>query len=156
MQNVNNETITGLNHLLQMVNDALNAYMVAADTESNAAVKDSFQNCIQERKNYIKELKELIVVNGGNIGDAFAPVITEKRIWRELGASADENKEITINACINGEKAAIKAYEKIAADKQTSEQVRIVLLKHMNGFELAIRRVTSHLTPANDLTEVVK
>ena len=149
MQNLNSEIIDQLNHLLTITNDAKNGYALAAEKEENSAVKESFKHFVNERAIYTDELKELIYGLGGKVADVFAPAdnITNRN-WMEIGAVAgDENKELIINACVSGEKAVIKAYQKALENEHIEWNVKMVLIRHLNGLEYAVRKITSHLTP---------
>jgi uncharacterized protein (TIGR02284 family) len=148
MQDLNNGIIDQLNHLLTITNDAKNGYALAAEKEEDSAIKKSFEHFGAEHAVYSNELKELVINLGGKVADVFAPGDVTNRSWMEVGAVAgDENKEPVINACINGEKALIKAYQKMLQDEQVDENVKKVLFRHLNAFEYTVRKITAHLTP---------
>jgi uncharacterized protein (TIGR02284 family) len=148
MQDLNNGIINQLNHLLTITNDAKNGYALAAEKEEDNAIKESFEHFVAEHAVYIGELKELVIGLGGNVADVFAPAGVINRSWMEIGAVAgDENKEPVINACINGERALIKAYQKTLLDEHIEGHVKKVLASHLNAFEYAVRKITTHLTP---------
>ncbi len=148
MQDLNTGIIDQLNHLLTITNDAKNGYTLAAEKEEDSAIKKSFEHFVAEHAVYIAELKELVISLGGNVADMFAPAGITNRSWMEIGAVAgDENKEPVINACINGEKALIKAYQKALQDEHIEGNIKNVLTRHLNGFEYTVRKITAHLTP---------
>jgi len=148
MESLNNEIISQLDHLLTITNDAKNGYTWAAEKEEDNAVKESFKHFATERAIHMDELKVLMTELGGKVADVFAPADITNRSWMEIGAVAgDENKELILNACVNGEKALIKAYQKTLADEHIEGKVRMVLTRHLSELEYAVRKITSHLTP---------
>lgn len=148
MQSLNNEIITQLDHLLTITNDAKNGYTWAAEKETDNSIKEIFKHFATERAIHIDELKVLMTELGGKVADVFAPANITNRSWMEIGAVAgDVNKELILNACVNGEKALIKSYQETLADEYVEGKVRMVLTRHLNELEYAIRKINSHLTP---------
>ena len=149
MQGLNNEIISQLDHLLTITNDAKNGYTWAAEKEDDNAVKETLKHFATERAIHIDELKDLMTGLGGKVADVFAPADITNRSWMEIGAVAgDENKELILNACVNGEKALIKAYQKtLQNNEQVDEKVKMVLTRHLKELEYAVRKITSHFTP---------
>lgn len=148
MQDPDMDILSKLKQIIKVINNSRNGYALAAEKENNNSLKASLVHFMQERETYINEIKQLILEQGGTIGDAFAPAEDHPSAWMDiLAANRDNNKEAIIAACINGEREVIKIYQIVLQNDAVDASIRSILSGHLSGLEYAVRKINTHLTP---------
>jgi uncharacterized protein (TIGR02284 family) len=133
-----------LKHLLGIVNDGKEGYKNAADNADSAELKALFTTYSIQRSEFEMELKTLIRQFGGDPdNETGGPLGALHRVWIDIKTAILPNdNHAVLDACITGEKAAVKAYDEVLAETSLSSDLREHLLRQRNDIEECLGNVT--------------
>lgn len=136
MGTVHQKTCNVLNDLIKINIDRVEEYTRASNEyKDNAAeLESTFQQMIEQSRNYITCLNNLFTKYGGAVVDGTVTMGKIYRIWADLQItfSADDKKNI-IDACKFSEDAAQKVYKKALEEYELGEEARSLIAKQKNS-----------------------
>lgn len=131
------ELIHDLNDILERNHDAVEGYKDAARNVRNEVLKNFFISQAKKRLNLAEEIKVQIRLLGG------APVTEGSllgifhRSWTNFKTSLNhENEREVCQACIDGEKKAIKEYDTLLAQRKSLSERLVAELESHKTFTL--------------------
>lgn len=142
----NDEIISDLNSLVNILNDGKKGYDSAAETTDSLELKAIFKKDALERAAYANELKAHIKTHGGNEDDNESGGLlgAVHRGWIDIkqAFTGNDNKAI-LDAIITGEKAAIEKYDAYIADYTDHADHLALLQKQRNGIQQDLNQIES-------------
>ncbi len=142
----NDEIISDLKGLVNILNDGKQGYESAAETTDSLELKAIFRKDALERAAYATELKAHIKVHGGNADDNDNGGVlgAVHRTWIDIkqAFAGNENKAI-LDSIITGEKAAIEKYDAYIADYTDHADHLTLLKKQRDGIQEDLNGIQS-------------
>ncbi len=123
------ETIEGLQDLIQVNIDSCRGYRAAADEIENPRIASLFRECATERQAFSEELKRYVEMNAVEPKDSGTVQGTLHRWWLELRATVQGGDEHSVlSEAERGEDAIKHRYEEIMRST-TGSPVSSVLMQ---------------------------
>ena len=148
MENSNDYTIEKLNNLISIAEDGNEGYQNAAKDIDNETIKKSFNVFSEERAEYATQLRKLVYqLTGETETSTGSSTGMLHRVWMDLKSvftGGDTNA--IINACINGEEAAVTAYSDVLADPKISDDFKKTITFQLHGIKQALSNLKSYIT----------
>jgi len=142
----NDEIISDLKGLVNILNDGKQGYESAAETTDSLELKAIFRKDALERAAYTAELKAHIKVHGSNADDNDNGGVlgAVHRTWIDIkqAFAGNENKAI-LDSIITGEKAAIEKYDAYIADYTDHADHLTLLKKQRDGIQEDLNQIQS-------------
>lgn len=121
----NKELIKELNDIIVRNNDASKGFRTAADNVKSKDLKTIFEDCSTQRNTFADEIQGIVRSLGGEPKDHTSTESKLHRTWMDLKSSlSSDNDESILEACITGEKAAVKEYDKFLDKSGISTDIR--------------------------------
>jgi uncharacterized protein (TIGR02284 family) len=142
----NEEIVSDLNSLVNILNDGKKGYESAAETTDSLELKAIFEKDALERAAYATELKAHIKVHGGNEDDNETGGLlgAVHRGWIDIKQAFTGNDNSSILEAIEtGEKAAIEKYDAFIADYTDHADHLALLQKQRNGIQEDLNQILS-------------
>lgn len=131
------ETIAGLQDLIQINIDSSRGYRAAADEIENPRIATLFRECATERQAFSEELKRYVEMNAVEPKDSGSIQGTLHRWWLEIRGTVQGGDEHAVLAeAERGEDAIKHRYEEIMRDTAGSPMSSVLLQQ----YELVKRR----------------
>lgn len=141
MANTNDKSRKQIEHLLLICNDGIEGYKKAADQSKGIEFTTLFTDYVIQRTAYANALKEHIKALGGDSDNQTGGTVgVLHRLWTDIKykLSSDE-EQVALEACIEGEKAAIAAYDEVLADAaDLSSELTELIQDQRDGIERAL------------------
>lgn len=144
----NDEIISDLKGLVNIINDGKEGYESAAEATDNAGLKALFTKYSAQRTAYAQELKNHIATHGGNSTNEEGGLLGAlHRTWIDIKQSLSSKEDAAIlDAVTTGEKAAIEKYD-AALENYAEHADHIELLrKQRAGIAEALADIESYQT----------
>jgi uncharacterized protein (TIGR02284 family) len=146
MENINNNVIEKLNHLIAVAGYSQNNYINTAANVKNEAIKKSLLRNARERTADIAELNSIIRSLGGYDNETNEIVKdtddTEKSVKSGF-TLVDEDS--LINECIIKENVVVNAYTEALAGKQIFGSIRDILGYQLSGIRNSMKSIRFYL-----------
>ena len=146
MENINNNIIEKLNHLIAIGQYSQRCYTTGAENVKNEVMKNFFLRCAHERALDITELRSIIKSLGGNLRekqDVMEDLNNNEVATEPTFTLVDEYS--VINKCIVGNDAVINAYNEALVGNKIFGNIRDILLYQLNGVKDAINGIKVYL-----------
>ena len=144
----NDEIISDLKGLVNILNDGKQGYESAAETTDSTELKAIFRKIALERAEYATELKAHIKVHGGNADDNESGGVlgAVHRTWIDIkqAFAGNDNKAI-LDSIVTGEKAALEKYDADIADYTDHADHLALLKKQRDGIQNDLNQIQSLL-----------
>ncbi|MAO19145.1 MAG: histidine kinase [Phycisphaerae bacterium] len=109
---LNNETISGIQNLIEINIDSSEGFRTAADKVENTDIANMFRQCANEREQNAAQLRSIIQVNGETPEDSGTIKGTVHRWWLGLRGTVQQGDEHAVLAeAERGEDAIKHRYE---------------------------------------------
>jgi uncharacterized protein (TIGR02284 family) len=144
----NNQIITDLKGLINIVNDGKEGYQSASEVTNSPALKALFIKFASERESYANELKAHILKHGGISENENGGILGAlHRTWIDIKqALSSKADEAILSAIETGEKAALEKYEKAMEDYAAHEDHLYLLKSQRDGVLNALKAIeTIHI-----------
>ncbi|MEX2574455.1 MAG: PA2169 family four-helix-bundle protein [Balneolaceae bacterium] len=139
------ERISKYNDLIQIATDGRNGYNNAAENVDDAEMERQFREFAQEREGYIRELQRLVRLLNGEVREEGSASASLHRAWIDVkSAFTSGDREAIVNACITGEKSALKEYESALKDMDITSEARDVIERHYRGIKQALETIKAY------------
>ena len=142
----NEEIVSDLNGLVNILNDGKEGYESAAKTTDSLELKAVFAKDALDRVANAAELKAHIKAHGGNEdgNDSGGLLGAVHRGWIDLkqAITGNDNKAI-LDSIVTGEKAAIEKYDAIIADYADHADHLALLQKQRDGIQEDLNQIES-------------
>jgi uncharacterized protein (TIGR02284 family) len=142
MENINNNIVDELNHLIVITLSSQRCYLMGAENVKNEVTKNSFLQCAQERALDIIELRSIIKSLGGSRKEK--QEVFEDFNNNEIAAESTftfVDEYSVINKCIVSNDAVINAYNEALAGNKIFGNIRDILLYQLNGVKNSIKGI---------------
>ncbi len=139
MSTANQNTISGLNHLLARNMDASNGYVEVANNITFTSLTKWLIDNAKNRRSNVEELQNIINIIGGNpiVDGTFLGKL--HHIWIDLKAQwTDDSIEALLDECIRGEEKALEDYTEVIAVNIMPDYARNILENQKNQIIAAI------------------
>ena len=144
----NNEIISDLKGLVNIINDGKEGYESAAEATDNPQLKALFTKYSAQRAGYAQELKNHIATHGGDSANEDGGILGAlHRTWIDVKQALSSKEDTAIlEAVTTGEKAAIEKFD--AALKNYVEHADHIdlLQKQRTGIAEALTAIESYHT----------
>lgn len=141
----NNEIISDLKGLVNIVNDGKEGYETACQNTEDIELKAVFLKYSAQRAGYAMELKEHIMQHGGdsdNNGGGVLGVL--HRTWIEVKQALSTREDLSILGAIEtGEQEALDKYDELIVDPLTHADHISLLKIQRGGIADALREIQS-------------
>jgi len=136
----NNEIISDLKGLVNILNDGKEGYESAAETTESTELKSLFLNFSAQRAAYANELKAHIAQHGGESENESGGVLGAlHRTWIDIKQALTSKEDAAILAAIEtGEKAAIEKFDNALEDPSIHADHITLLQKQRTGIREAL------------------
>lgn len=134
--------ISTLNDLLSKNYDAEKGYKEAAEDVHDGRLKQFFLDFVQQRYTFGHDIKAEIQSLGGTPVTGATVASGLHRAWMELKKAVSSNTEKAIlEECHRGEENALAHYREALDHVPMPESTRMMLRRHEQAIEQAIRRI---------------
>lgn len=142
----NNEIISDLKGLINILNDGKEGYESAAETTESSELKSLFLNFSAQRAAYADELKAHIAQHGGESENESGGVLGAlHRTWIDIKQALTNKEDAAILGAIEtGEKAAIEKFDKVLEDSLTHADHITLLQKQRTGIREALSEIETY------------
>lgn len=131
-----------LNELLEKSYDAKKGFQKAADKVKNDRLRDFFRQKAQERKMFIKELREEIAGYGQVPEEGGSTTGSMHRTWMDMKtALSGDNEEAVLEESMKGEKAALEDYKEITTETDLPPTLSSKLNRQQKHIQNSINNV---------------
>ncbi|WP_372916678.1 PA2169 family four-helix-bundle protein [Salegentibacter sp.] len=142
MQRTKEEMGEKLNDLLEKSYDAKKGFQTAADNVKNDRLRDFFHQKAEERKMFIKELREEITGYGQVPEDGGSASGKMHRTWMDMKSALSGNDEkAVLEESLKGEKAALEDYEDITSETDLPPTLSSKLSQQQHHIQNSINNV---------------
>jgi len=152
----NNEMISDLKGLINILNDGKEGYASAAETTDSPELKSLFIGFATQRENYATELTTHIAQHGGHSENESGGILgVLHRTWIDIKQAMRSKEDIAILSAIEtAEKAAIEKFDAALDDPSTHADHIELLQKQRTGIREALNEIETYhhrLEGLNDL-----
>lgn len=141
MENTNDKLKEQLEHLLLICNDGIEGYRKAADNSKGIEFTTLFNDYVIQRTEYANELKAQIRQLGGDAdNESGGTVGMLHRLWTDIKYKLSSDEEhAALDACVEGEKAAIAAYDDVLKEPESlTPELTELIQDQREGIERAL------------------
>ena len=136
MENLNEKLIDDLISLIIINIDSKDGYDTASEDAASAALRSTFSTYSKERAEFAQQLKTEIINMGGNLENGAEPSDEITRAWLNVrNALSSKDNKVVLNACIVGEKAAVKGYDAVLKNNELLSKTRAILNDQRRNIE---------------------
>jgi len=142
----NQEIISDLQGLVNIVNDGKEGYEYAAQTTESTELRAIFEKYAAQRAAYATELKDHIAVHGGHSDNEEGGILgTLHRAWIDIkqGLSSKEYSAV-LGAIETGEKAAIEKFDACLEDYADHADHIALLQRQRTGILEALKEIETY------------
>lgn len=142
----NNEIISDLKGLVNIVNDGKEGYESASETTDSIELKGLFLKYSAQRAGYAMELKEHIAQHGGGSENEDGGILGSlHRTWIDIKQALSSKEDAAILGAIEtGEKAAIEKFDKCLEDYASHADHIGLLQKQRTGILEALKEIETY------------
>jgi uncharacterized protein (TIGR02284 family) len=143
----NDEIISDLKGLVNILNDGKEGYESAAETTDSTELKAVFRKIALERAAYATELKAHVKTHGGDSDNESGGILGAiHRTWIDIKQTiaGNDNKAI-LDSIVTGEKAAIEKYNTYIADYTDHADHLALLTKQRDSIQQDLSQIQSLL-----------
>ncbi|TYP77229.1 ferritin-like domain-containing protein [Aquimarina intermedia] len=130
-----------LNTLLQNNVNSVEGYKKAADNTESVELKAYFRNRIEQRSNFVDELRKEILQYGQIPEDDTTFSADLHRAWIDVKTFFSSNDEkLILEECIRGDEKALQDYEELLQEKDLPPTLDKIFANHKNEILSAINK----------------
>jgi len=144
----NQEIISDLNGLVNIVNDGKEGYASASEATDSGELKAVFLKYSAQRADYATELKEHIALHGGESENEEGGILgVLHRTWIDIKQTFSSKEDAAILGAIEtGEKAALEKFDQVLENYSTHIDHITILQRQRTGILEALKEIeTYHL-----------
>ncbi|RKR81572.1 uncharacterized protein (TIGR02284 family) [Mucilaginibacter gracilis] len=141
MENTSDKLKEQLQHLLLICNDGIEGYRKAADNAKGIEFTTLFTDYVLQRIEYANELKAEIRALGGDADNVTGGTVgVLHRLWTDIKYKLSSDEEhAALDACIEGEKAAITVYDEVLKNPEAlTPEIAELIQDQRDGIERAL------------------
>jgi uncharacterized protein (TIGR02284 family) len=139
----NQEIISDLKGLVNIINDGKEGYQSASESTDNVELKAVFLKYVAQRALYENELKAHILKHGGQSENDEGGILGAiHRTWIDIKeALTDRSETAVLGAVITGENAALEKFDMAINDNQLHQDHLNLLTTQRNGIAEALKEI---------------
>lgn len=141
-ENVSAEARQSVNRLIDIVADGVEGHRKSADLVEDEVAQSLFQLWSRERAEFLVALQNVASSFGAQEDDPGSAIGTVHRAWMTAANAVTGDDESVIEAAINGEQAALEAYEE-ALDTALPDEARPVIQSQYEQVKKIHERLTN-------------
>lgn len=121
----NEKLIDELNDIIVRNYDASKGFQNAADNVKSSSLKTIFTDASTQRSTFAGELQQEVRTLGGEPKNESSALGAAHRTWMDVKSALSTNEdEAILDACVTGEKAAVKEYDKLLKKPDVPDVIR--------------------------------
>lgn len=142
----NNEIISDLKGLVNIVNDGKEGYESASEATDSIELKGLFLKYSAQRAGYAMELKDHIAKHGGDSDNEDGGILgVLHRTWIDIKQALSSKEDVAILGAIEtGEKAAIEKFDKALDDYESHADHIELLQRQRTGILEALKEIETY------------
>lgn len=142
----NQEIISELKGLVNIVNDGKEGYAAASETTDSGELKGLFLKYAAQRADYADELKEHIAQHGGDSANEAGGILGAlHRTWIDIKQTFSTKEDAAILGAIEtGEQAAIDKYDQVLENYSTHVDHITILQRQRTGILEALKEIETY------------
>jgi len=142
----NDEVISDLKGLINILNDGKEGYESASETTDSIELKGLFLKYSAQRAGYAMELKDHLAQHGGESENERGGLLGAlHRTWIDLKQALSSKEDVSILGSIEtGEKAAIEKFDAVLDDPATHADHMELLQKQRTGIREALTEMETY------------
>lgn len=142
----NNEIISDLKGLVNIVNDGKEGYESASEATDSIELKAVFLKISAQRAAFAIELKNHIAQHGGDSDNEEGGILGAlHRTWIDIKQALSSKEDAAILGAIEtGEKAALEKYDKVLEDYASHKDHIELLQKQRTGILEALKEIETY------------
>ncbi|MES2456331.1 MAG: PA2169 family four-helix-bundle protein [Bacteroidota bacterium] len=142
----NNEVVSDLKGLINILNDGKEGYASASETTESSELKGVFQTYSAQRAAFAEELKSHLHAHGGDSENESGGVLGAlHRTWIDIKQALSSKEDVSILGAIEtGEKAAIEKFDAVLDDPATHADHVELLQKQRTGIREALTEIETY------------
>ena len=142
----NEEVITDLKGLVNIINDGKEGYESASETTDSGELKAVFLKYAAQRAGFAVELKKHIALHGGDSDNTEGGVLGAlHRTWIDIKQTFSSKEDVAILTAVEtGEKAAIEKYDKVLEDDLAHQDHIELLQRQRTGILEALKEIETY------------
>ena len=142
----NNEIISDLKGLVNIVNDGKEGYESASEATDSIELKGLFLKYSAQRAGYAMELKDHIAKHGGDSDNEDGGILgVLHRTWIDIKQALSSKEDTAILGAIEtGEKAAIEKYDRVLEDYASHADHIELLQRQRTGILEALKEIETY------------
>ena len=142
----NEEVITDLKGLVNIINDGKEGYESASETTDSGELKAVFLKYAAQRAGFAVELKNHIALHGGDFDNTEGGVLGAlHRTWIDIKQTFSSKEDVAILTAVEtGEKAAIEKYDKVLEDDLAHQDHIELLQRQRTGILEALKEIETY------------
>ncbi|WP_442587708.1 ferritin-like domain-containing protein [Pedobacter sp. AW31-3R] len=141
----NNEIISDLKGLVNILNDGKEGYASASETTENPELKGIFATYSSQREAFAEELKTHLNEHGGDSENESGGVLGAlHRTWIDIKQALSSKEDAAIlGAIVTGEVAAIEKFDKAIEHPEIHTDHLELLQRHRTAIQQALSEIES-------------
>jgi uncharacterized protein (TIGR02284 family) len=142
----NNEVISDLKGLINILNDGKEGYASASETTESTELKGVFLTYSTQRAAFAEELRAHLHAHGGDSDNENGGVLGAlHRTWIDIKQALSSKEDVSILSAIEtGEKAAIEKFDAVLDDPSTHADHMELLQKQRTGIREALTEIETY------------
>ena len=117
------QIVNQVNKIIQTNIDRKEGYEKALEQVKDPTLKTLFEDCSNQSKEYVNELRQIVINHGGEPANDTSAAGDLYRVWMDLkSALAMDNAKAALQSCERGEDVALNAY-RAATDPEESTAI---------------------------------
>jgi len=142
----NNEIISDLKGLVNIVNDGKEGYESASEATESIELKALFLKYAAQRADFAAELKAHIAQHGGDSENEEGGILGAlHRTWIDIKQALSSKEDAAILGAVEtGEQAAIDKYDKVLEDYASHADHIVLLQRQRTGILEALREIETY------------
>jgi len=142
----NQEIISDLKGLINILNDGKEGYNSAAETTKSSELQSVFLEQAAKRGMYAEELRAHLAQHGGSSENESGGALgVLHRTWIDIKQALSSHDDLSILGAIEtGEKAALEKFDKVLEDEGTDSDHLEILQKQRTGIREALSEIETY------------
>ncbi|MEP7264537.1 MAG: PA2169 family four-helix-bundle protein [Bacteroidota bacterium] len=148
------KNIAALNSLLEINNDRIEGYELAAKETTDTDLKTLFSSMADESRNHRRELISEVISQGGTPAEGTTTSGKVYRAWMDIKAAVtNKDRHAIISSCEGGEDAALNTYRDVMENDPPLNSKTLTLV---NSQYAKIKASHDKIKAMRDMAEVKK
>lgn len=146
------QIVDQVNKIIQTNIDRKEGYEKALEQIKDPTLKTLFEDCRNQSTEYVNELKQIVIQNGGEPANTTSTAGDLYRVWMDIKtALAADNAKAVLQSCERGEDVALNAYRAATDSDQNTALVDGDVLGSLNRQKEGILSMHNRVKALRDM-----